>query len=1157
MDKQQARDLIKKTFEQPFDKTRFTTFVQELLNHIEHAPFNYYGSYIPEAYRQYISSLERIGKFNDGENRIDILIIKLQKDTSLASARTMQRNFIAGYLQGKYGSSNEKEAALVAYVAPDEADWRFSLVKMAYKFEQASTGKMKVEEELTPARRWSFLVGENEKSHTAQSRLVNILNNDEHNPTLTELEEAFNIESVTKEFFIKYRDLFIRTKEALDEVVQNNSNIKADFEAKGVNTVDFAKKLLGQIVFLYFLQKKGWFGVGRDDKWGTGSKKFLRELFKKKHGGYNNFFNDILEPLFYEALRIGEERKQDDYYYSRFNCKIPFLNGGLFDPIGNYDWVHTDMLLPDSLFSNFTKTKEGDTGNGIVDIFDRYNFTVREDEPLEKEVAIDPELLGKTYEKFNAIRPDNFEEYKIALKSGKKGNESKFNKQYGVYYTPREIVHYMCQQSLINYLFTELNSDRISYEKLGDHNLEMFGNKGKKGQLDITIEHKEKPLISKEDIDKFIHVGEQVSENEAIALIKEQRINTGIQKSTEKKLQLPESIHTNAELIDQKLTDITVCDPAVGSGAFPVGMMSEIVKARMFFVKTGYLEEEYTNAHDEKVKRTSYNFKRDCIEKSLYGVDIDPGAVEIAKLRLWLSLVVDEEDIKNIKPLPNLDYKIVCGNSLLGVQRSLENWKDFAGLEKLKPLYFNETNPTKKQEYKRQIDQLISQITNGHTEFDFEVYFSEVFHKKGGFDVVIANPPYISHDKIKDKDILKRQYKSYEPFADFYCYFIEKAIQLQNKRGLLNFITSNSYLRAEYGSPIRKLLRNKNNILCIINLENVQIFENAIVNVAILISTKNHVESKCFVVNASYLGAESFYSFIEKNGFDYEQGIFDSKSWSLIEPAQAKLQRIIERAGKTLEELGAKIRLGLATGYNNAFVIDENQRQEFLSLNPMNGEIIKPLLRGRDISHYSYEAPGLYILLTKNGVNVKRDYPDIYRYLDSFDNSFKKRGAKGQHWTNLRACAFFEDFKKEKIIWIELSDRGRFALCTDEIYLLNSAYFLLPPYGIRSKYLLAILNSKLIHFYLQIIAETSGMGTSRWINNYVKKFPLPKVADEKQSEIITIVDQIIFLIQSYDYRKNLVKQAKVKEYEKQIDQMVYQLYGLTENEIKIVEGIIK
>jgi len=168
------------------------------------------------------------------------------------------------------------------------------------------------------------------------------------------------------------------------------------------------------------------------------------------------------------------------------------------------------------------------------------------------------------------------------------------------------------------------------------------------------------------------------------------------------------------------------------------------------------------------------------------------------------------------------------------------------------------------------------------------------------------------------------------------------------------------------------------------------------------------------------LGADSFYNFIEKNGFDYEQSAFDSKLWNLIEPAQAKLQVIIERAGKTLEELGVKIRLGLATGYNNAFVIGENKRQNFLSLNSKNGEIIKPLLRGRDISRYSYKSSGLYILLTKNGINVKRDYPDIYQYLDSFGDSFKKRGAKGQHWSNLRACAFFEDFKKEKIIWIEL-----------------------------------------------------------------------------------------------------------------------------------------
>nr|MBC8359901.1 class I SAM-dependent DNA methyltransferase [Candidatus Desulfatibia profunda] len=290
MDKQQARSTIKETFEQSFDKTRFIAFIKNLLNRIEEAPFTYQGQYIPDAYKPYISILERIGKFSEGENRIDILAIKLKKETSLERARTMQRNFVAWYLNGSRGGEL-KDAALVAFVSPDQIDWRFSLVKMDYKFEETKTGKIKVKEEFTPARRWSFLVGVNERSHTAQSRLVNILANDEQVPTLKEIENAFDIETVTKEFFLKYRGLFIRTKEALDKVVKNDARIKADFEAKGVNTVDFVKKLLGQIVFLYFLQKKGWFGVGRDADWGTGSKQFLRELFEKKHGEYKNFFN--------------------------------------------------------------------------------------------------------------------------------------------------------------------------------------------------------------------------------------------------------------------------------------------------------------------------------------------------------------------------------------------------------------------------------------------------------------------------------------------------------------------------------------------------------------------------------------------------------------------------------------------------------------------------------------------------------------------------------------------------------------------------------------------------------------------------------------------------------------------------------------------------
>ena len=663
MDKQQAYQIIRNTFESPFDKGRFIDFIKNFLNGIEEAAFTYQGNYIPYAYKEFIKTLERIGKFSDGENSIDILIITLQEETSLERARTVQRNFTAWYLNGSRGGEM-KDAALVAYISPDPTDWRFSLVKMDYRFEKTKTGKIKVKEQFTPARRWSFPVGANEKSHIAQSCLVKVLSDDVHAPTLEELETAFNIETIIKEFFLKYRELFMRTKEALDRVVKNDPKVKADFVAKGVDTVNFAKKLLGQIMFLYFLQQKGWFGVDRDDDWGSGSKQFLRQLFEKKHGGYKNFFNDILEPLFYEALRI--DRSRDDGYYSRFNCKIPFLNGGLFYPIGNYDWVHADINLPDELFSNTRTTKGGDIGDGILDIFDRYNFTVQEDEPLEKEVAIDPELLGKAYEKFNAIRPDNFYEFQDAWRSGKKGSKNWFNREFGVFYTPREIVHYMCRQSLINYLHTQAKEASL--------------------------------CIKERDIEDFIEVGELISD----------------------------AIRENAKIIDKWLANITVCDPAVGSGAFLIGMMNEIVRARnvlsVFLSKSG---------------RSDYEFKRQCIKHSLYGVDIDPGAVEIAKLRLWLSLIVDEEDIKNIKPLPNLDYRIVCGDSLIGIEKNLFNSELFNELERLKPLFFNETNPTKKQEYKKQIDDIISKITNGHREFDFEVYSSKVLHNKDGFDTTV------------------------------------------------------------------------------------------------------------------------------------------------------------------------------------------------------------------------------------------------------------------------------------------------------------------------------------------------------------------------------------------------------------------------------------
>jgi hypothetical protein len=1133
MDKQQARDIVKGTLERPFDKSQFTLFVKNLLNQIdesEKARFINQGNYIPDAYKQYISSLERIGKYSVGDHKIDILIVKLKKETSIERARTMQRNFIARYLNGSRGGEL-KDAALVAFVSPDSEDWRFSLVKMDYRFEEGKTGKVKVKEEFTPARRWSFLVGQNENSHTAQSRLLPIMADDGHQPTLTELEEAFNIEKVTKEFFEKYRDLFLWTKEELDKIVAKDDKIKMDFTAKSVNTIDFAKKLLGQIVFLYFLQKKGWFGVNRDEAWGTGSKHFLRELFDKKHGDYKNFFNDILEPLFYEALRI--DRSHEDHYYSQFNCKIPFLNGGLFDPMNNYDWARTDILIDNGLFSNQHKTKEGDTGNGILDVFDRYNFTVKEDEPLEKEVAIDPEMLGKVFE--NLL-------------------EVKDRKSKGTYYTPREIVHYMCRQSLINYLFSQFNGGMVTYEKPGYAQTDLLGNTSKRGQLDLTIEHQEKTAITKKDIETFIHTGELITENDA-------RVQKEGRETSTYYYQLSESIRKNAKEIDEKLASIKICDPAIGSGAFPVGMMNEIIRARNVlntFVKDG--------------ERSTYAFKRQCIENCLYGVDIDPGAVEIAKLRLWLSLVVDENDIRQIKPLPNLDYKIVCGNTLLGLPLNiLPDYKVTTELEEKKKQYFSTISPSEKNQIRGTINNLFSQLMDSikkydpsaaDVKFDFHTHFSEVFHEKNGFDVVIANPPYVRQESIKDlKPYLAKAFPHfYCGTADLYTYFYNRGIDLLNSGAHLCYIAPNKFMRASYGKNTRKLLTEKVTPLQIIDFGDLPIFDATTYPSIILVEKR----TPCWtdLINAATFTdmaqIEKPEQTLKEIGFMLSPEALKIEGWTLEKPKILALMDKLRKAGKPLGEyVEGRFYRGILTGLNEAFVIDEDTRKKLIAEDPKSAELIKPWLRGRDIKKWKAEWAGLYLITIPSSANkewpwskeksenkarqiFKKTYPAIHQNLTRHEEKIKKRDDQGQFWWELRSCAYYEDFDCPKITWGNLATEPKFAFDNSGSYISAPANII----PINDLCLLAILNSPISKWWISLQAATRSGGFLEYKPMYVGEIPIPIVNETKKALIVERVQKILAD----------PGVPNVSKLEDEINQMVYKLYDLTEEEINIIEG---
>jgi len=1149
MDKQAAVRIIKDTFESPFDKLRFVYFIKNLLNKIDETkafPI-IQGNYIPESFHDYVKAYERIGTYTDPANadsKIDVLIVHLQKETTLERARTSQRNFVARYLKDR----GEKEAGLVAFVSPDPTDWRFSLVKMEYHWE----GGAKIRTEFTPARRWSFLVGKNESSHTAQSQLVPVLRDDAHDPTLKQLEASFNIEVVTKEFFTKYRGLYDSVHKAIDALVAKDERVRDDFAAKAVNTVDFSKKLLGQIVFLYFVLKKGWLGVPENRVWGDGDRRFLRTLFENCRDNNKNFFNDYLEYLFYDALSSKDRGGIDPSYYSRFNCKIPFLNGGLFDPINNYNWVHVDIPLDNKLFSNNDKTKEGDVGTGILDVFDRYNFTVKEDEPLEKEVAIDPEMLGKVFE--NML-------------------EVKDRKSKGTYYTPREIVHYMCQESLINYLDTAINTGDIPLVPTRPPQGKLFGKPDpEQGTLKAPAYQ---AIVPRADIEAFVRMGELAVEKETIAIQKLNDIEQGKIKSSSYKLTLKPSIRENARLIDDKLNAIRVCDPAVGSGAFLVGMMTEIVRARN--VLTTYIG----NGN----RMTKYKFKRRAIQNCLYGIDIDPGAVEIAKLRLWLSLIVDEEDIKQIQPLPNLDYKIVCGNSLLGFPFKSQR---LTAIEQLKQQFFNETDHEKKAKLKYDVDQQLreafasSKKSLGYeVNFDFEILFSEVFHEKGGFDVVVANPPYIKEYVNRKAFDGVRDSPYYQGKMDIWYLFACQSIDHLRNNGILTFIAQNNWVTSYGASKLRNKVISDTRILALLDFGDYKIFEISGIQTMVMIfrkdgktdnykfdyrrvfgdrvnfedilallnhgtnSTNEYLEPT--IKRSELLGKTLSFSASAIN--DIVRKIENQADFYLDaerEVAQGIVYPQDKLNSKNKSILGGNFEVG-----DGIFVLSRKEKQSIpFSRNELS--LLKPCYTTEELHKwYGDNNNKEWVIYTdssfKHPSSIK-PYPNIKAHLDKF-----RKVITSDNWPyGLHRARDERFFKGEKIIVVRKCAEPAFTYTDFDCYV-SATFYVIKTERVNLKYLTAILNSKLVAFWLRNKGKMQG-------NNYqIDKEPLlaiPICRSLKQEHvpIIALVDQILLTTKNDDYTNNPAKQAKVKELECQIDQSVYELYGLTPEEIAVVEG---
>lgn len=1212
--------IVKDTFNKEYNEDDFKIFISELLPNADLSSEIEHRIQLPQTYNDFIRSAKRIAKYNyisqeyNEEKVLDVLVVKLKKATSIDRARTAQRNFIARYLNGS--RSYQKDAALVAFISEDEngnisPDWRFSLIQMNYVTEiiEDANGKKKrkTSVELTPAKRFSFLVGANEDTHTAQKQFYTCLEKSSKGEPITieDLVQAFDIEEVSKEFFDKYKNLYLKLKAELQKLKDTDKEIFEDFNKHNINLDDFAKKTLGQLVFLYFIQKKGWLGVKKDENWGQGDKKFLRNLFNKKYCEYNNFFNDVLEHLFYEALATD---RGVGAWFDKLNCRIPFLNGGLFEPVNGYEYERTNLTIDNNLFKE------------IFDTFDLYNFTVKEDEPLEKEVAIDPEMLGKVFEN---LLPENI----------RKGN--------GAFYTPREIVHYMCQESLINYLYNEINIKEVpltTEEK--EKQLKLLKTKKEKEQLKLTQEVLEE-IISKDDINYLIKKGDSTYSNKDV------------------NAELPESIKKNAPIIDNALNDIKVCDPAIGSGAFPVGMMNEIVRARVAL-------NDVLNIPD----RPTYALKRNAIENSIYGVDIDPGAVEIAKLRFWLSLVVDEEDIKNIRPLPNLDYKIMQGNSLITSYEGIDFDEIVANqpTEKQLDLFASKSEKitekisqkqneflktpyaTKKGEIKQEIEDLIVELVKTKFEekaeiegkpknfyeekirnfaqnkenrnfFPWKLFFADAF-EKGGFDVVIGNPPYVGQKGNKEKfqeiknDNLGRRF--HQRRMDLFYFFFHLALDKLKNSGICSFITTNYYLTATYADKLRADLKNRSSILELINFNELKIFESALGQhnlITILIKNNNH-EKNCKVINVNYKGnlEDKFNSIIsgEDISCSYQEFLQNhlytsDENYMLISSAktdniQSECQTtILQKIKENNEVLGniCNIACGVQTGadkvaekhirkYDSSWRKDDgiyvlnSEEQKQIAITEEEKEVLKPWFKNSDIKQYYTTQKSNEKVIYYTSKKTYNNVDNIKKHLSRYKLLLINRNVRAGSVT----IQEYDDFvaNKKNISYVMIASamkRGDYycvsyardeeifnvpkIVCPQRSTLNTFGYNELAWYAgtdtfvitelnkiYKLKYILALLNSKLYFYWLYNNGHRKGENLELIVKP-LSEIPIKKANNIVQEKFINIVDDILNITQSEDYINNSRKQDIVNKYQKQIDIMVYKLYDLTYDEVLVID----
>ena len=1020
-----SKDNLRQIFQQPFNEEGWQNMLRQYFHATELKAERERINDTPDDEKgYYLGALDTSDSY-----RIGLFCYQIQRG-NVARKRVGLRNLVKSFINPNWG---EFDAALVVF--DSGSVWRLSFV-------------CDIKGENTAAKRFTYVFGESDNYYNTPVGRFDALQR--NGISFENIKDAFSVERLNKDFFNGYKERYVKFLNHINEDTKENR--------------DYVKKLLGRLVFLQFLQKKGWMGVPANQQgWNGGDKFYLNHLIENYEGN-DRLLSDVLEPLFFNTLN---ERRTNDLADSRLgeNVKIPYLNGGLFD---KDELDKKDIDFPYDYFKE------------LMDFFAMYNFTIDENDPEDSEIGIDPEMLGHIFE-----------------------NLLEDNKDKGAFYTPKEIVQYMSKESVAQYLKS--------------------------------------------------HAPEEL--HTAIDSLIKQRVVEPILQNKE-----------NARLVNKALSVVKVCDPAIGSGAFPMGVLNVLFDCRHLLYGFIGKNEDFSYA----------KVKRDIIQNNIYGVDIEKGAVDIARLRFWLALVVDENEPQ---PLPNLDYKIMCGDSLLhrfaldapfqnvlkdynqknGTHYTLDDYRQWVydytdisdhtqkddfrkRIEDIKRAVKTELNDKEKgkiakvrgaidnlqmedmfggkknekkikalQKELKVLEQQRAEIESNKIydqAFEWRFEFPALLDENGdfmGFDIVIGNPPYVLINKDLYREVYGNLYRYQQGKIDLYRLFIEEAIYLSCPKGIISYITPNTFLSITNCTELRKFLLTDNSFIFIDNYDE-SVFD-ASVNSIVFLLAKGQNREKIAIKMHTISGVESYQLEVcqIKESSHYEISINANDLAFQIKNKMLSCSILLNSMD------GIEMCLG-AQPYHNTIHTKEEMKSKFLHSNHQENENYVRDYGGKHFSKYIVD---------------KR--PD--KWIDFSAEFYTKPDIR-----------FFEG---PRIVVREIPSSTLICAYIEEFALFNKSVFNIrcSVPSIDLKYLLAILNSKAVGYYIASFGDKSKQTLFPRVSmKMLKQIPIPNVTNKQI--IITITDSII---------EKKRKGEETLELEQQIDLLVYHLYGLTYDEVLIVD----